>query len=442
MHSVTHSANILATAFAAGRFDPEELVQRGSQVVASRGRWLRPLAVRLAEAFAGKIHPRKSTIVAFLVADAGFCRAYHNDRVQIANLLGPIPEMIPTATAANWQGCLALPTPHDVSRWLNLAPGELDWFADRRRMAHAQSNPKLQHYRYRLLQKRPGEYRLIEAPKPRLKAIQRRILSDILNHVPPHEAAHGFRRGRSITSFAAPHVGKQVVLKMDLQDFFPSTRAAQIQSIFRFLGYPDTVADLLTGLCTTSAPQDIWPTAAPRPAQPTQRQMRRYAEPHLPQGAPTSPVLANLCAYRMDLRFSGLASTVNASYTRYADDMAFSGNQDFARVCQRFSTQAAAIAIDEGYTVHFRKTRIMKQGACQRVAGMVINRRLNISRKDYDRLKAVLTNCARHGPDSQNHDAHNDFRSHLEGRVSFVEQINPERGRRLRALLERIDWSK
>lgn len=441
MHSVTHSANILAAAFAAGRFAPEELFLRGSQVVLSPGRWLRPLTGRLAQAFAGKTRPRTAEVVAFLVADPGFRRAYHHDRIQIRNLLGPAPEMVPTPTAINWSGCVTLPTPHAVSLWLDLTPGELDWFADRRRMAHTQLNPKLQHYRYRLLPKRPGEYRLIEAPKPRMKAIQRQILNDILNHVPPHEASHGFRCGRSISTFATPHAGRQVVLKMDLQDFFPSTGAAQIQSIFRFLGYPDTVADLLTGLCTSSVPQVVWPIKPERQTPQSRQQMRRYAQPHLPQGAPTSPALANLCAYRMDSRLAGLAHTVDASYTRYADDMAFSGDHDFVRICRRFLNHAAAIAIDEGYTVHFRKTRIMKQAARQRVAGIIVNQRLNISRKDFDRLKAVLTNCVRHGPSSQNHDAHDHFRSHLEGRVSFVEQIHPERGGRLRALLKRIDWS-
>jgi hypothetical protein len=71
---------------------------------------------------------------------------------------------------------------------------------------------------------------------------------------------------------------------------------------------------------------------------------------------------------------------------------------------------------------------------------VVANRRLNVGRPDFDRLKATLTNCLRHGPASQNHDGHTDFRAHLEGRVGWVESINPERGKKLRALLAQIAW--
>lgn len=441
MHTIKHFASILATALVAGRFETNALVERGNQVLASRGRWLRPLAKRLEETYGGAIRPRKSDIIAFLLSDPGFCRAYQNERIQIVNLIGPRPAMVPTPPATFWQGCHELRTPQELSQWLGLTSGELAWFADRRQLACQTNKTKLQHYRYRLLQKRPGQYRLIEAPKPRLKAIQRQILTDILNHVPPHDASHGFRRGRSISSFASPHVGQAVVLKMDLQEFFPSIRAAQIQSIFRSLGYPELVADLLTGLCTNSASQEIWHSVQQGQTHQVQQQIRRHAQPHLPQGAPTSPAIANLCAFRMDGRLAGLANKVNASYTRYADDLAFSGDRDFSRICHRFSIHAAVIAMEEGYTVHFRKTQIMKQGVRQKIAGIVVNQRPNISRRDYDRLKAILNNCMRHGPISQNRDAHHDFRGHLEGRVSFAETINPDRGRRLRVLLERIDWS-
>lgn len=441
MSSIHYCANVLARAFAAGDFETDKLVQCGSRVLAKRGRWLRPLAGRLASALGGAIRPRKSEIVAFLLADPGFRRAHENDRIQFANILGALPKMSPVATATTWRGYRELSTPHELSSWLGLDAVQLLWLADPRQLVSKQNNTKLHHYRYRLLPKRPGEFRLIEAPKPRLKAIQRMILEDILTHVPPHEASHGFRRGRSISTFATPHINKAVVLKMDLEDFFPSIGASQVHAIFRFLGYPESVADLLTGLCTTATPLGIWPSKVPGEKHYNRQQVSRYTRRHLPQGAPTSPALANLCAYRLDCRLFSLAKTVSASYTRYADDIVFSGDEHFDRVSRRFSTHVAAVALEQGYAVHFRKTRIMKQATRQRIAGVVVNQRLNISRADYDLLKAILTNCVRHGPDSQNCDAHANYRSHLEGRVSFVERITPDRGRRLRELLERIDWS-
>src|SRR5262249_23329973 len=149
-----------------------------------------------------------------------------------------------------------------------------------------------------------------------------------------------------------------------------------------------------------------------------------YARPHLPQGAPTSPALANVCTYRADCRLSGLAKSAGAVYTRYADDLAFSGDDDFDRRAERFSVHVAAILHEEGLSVNHRKTRIMRRGVRQRLAGVVANERLNVARDDFDRLKAILTNCVRHGPESQNRDGHPSFRSHLEGRVGFVESIN------------------
>jgi len=142
----------------------------------------------------------------------------------------------------------------------------------------------------------------------------------------------------------------------------------------------------------------------------------------------------------MDCRLSGLAKSVAAEYTRYADDLAFSGNQAFERLIERFSTHVAAILMEEGFTVHYRKTRIMRQGVRQHLVGLVANQHMNIMRPDYDRLKAILTNCIRLGPESQNREAHPRFRLNLEGRVGFVEMINPSRGKRLRNIFEQITW--
>jgi hypothetical protein len=107
---------------------------------------------------------------------------------------------------------------------------------------------------------------------------------------------------------------------------------------------------------------------------------------------------------------------------------------------ERFAAHAAAILSEEGFAVHHRKTRIMRPGVRQHLAGVVANRKLNVWRADYDCLKAILTNCVRHGAASQNRDGHNDFRAHLEGRVSYVASLNPEKGKKLRVILERIVW--
>jgi hypothetical protein len=333
----------------------------------------------------------------------------------------------------------ALATPAELADWLDLGLAELDWFADcHGREAQTPAGP-LRHYTYRWLVKRSGKLRLLEAPKQRLKAVQRRLLHEVLDRVPPHDAAHGYRRGRSVASYAAPHAGRAIVLRFDLCDFFPSVPASRVHALFRTAGYPAPVARLLTGLCTNVVPRDVEPDGQ-NPNRWAGRQ--RYRSPHLPQGAPTSPALANLCAYRLDCRLAALAETVGARYSRYADDLAFSGAGEMERGARRFQVEVCRIALEEGFEVHTRKSRFMRQGVRQQLAGVVVNVRPNVRRDEYDRLKAVLTNCVRRGPASQNREGRADFRAHLAGRVAYVALLNPNRGRRLRALLDRIRWEE
>jgi RNA-directed DNA polymerase len=170
------------------------------------------------------------------------------------------------------------------------------------------------------------------------------------------------------------------------------------------------------------------------------RLSRRLATPHLPQGAPTSPALANLCAFGLDRRLAGLASSLDATYTRYADDLAFSGGSLLSRRAPDIGRTVGLIAREEGFVLNERKTRAMPRSARQRVCGIVVNERPNVSRRDYDVLKATLHNAARRGPMGENRAAVPDFRAHLLGRISWVESLNPERGRKLRETFDRIDW--
>ena len=432
----------LARSFLAGEPSVEETVARASRTLGQSWRWLRPVAQRFVERFGNLVRPRHRDVVQFLLDDPSFKRAWirHFDKLSVDQWLTGPQRMQPVPAAAEWD-IPAIESVGALAHWLHLSESELEWFADLKGLGSRRCDPRLGHYHYRVLSKKSGSIRLIEAPKPRLKEIQRQILVGILNRTPVHSAVHGFLKGHSIKTFAAPHVGQRVVLRMDLQDFFPSFAGPRIQAFFRTAGYPESVADLLGGLCTNAAGLSAWKEVE-KPVDPALLREARslYARPHLPQGAPTSPALANLCAYRIDCRLSAMAQSAGACYTRYADDLAFSGDEAFDRSAERFSTYAAAILLEEGFTVHHRKTRIMRQSTRQYLAGMVANHHLNVIRADYDRLKAVLTNCVRYGPESQNRDAHPPFQSHLEGRVGFVQMINPMKGIRLRRILDQIQW--
>lgn len=328
-------------------------------------------------------------------------------------------------------------TPGDLARWLALEAGELDWFADERGLERLERGEPLRHYRYRWIPKRRGGLRLLESPKPRLKAILRRILHELLDRVPPHEAAHGFRAGRSPRTHAEAHVGKRMVVRFDLEDFFLSVTAPHVAAIFRGLGYPSDVAWSLAALTTNVAAPPPWSFGPFTTHDEIARHRRTEAvvrTRHLPQGAPTSPALANLAAYRLDVRLTALARKMGANYTRYADDLAFSGD----RVPN--STIVAVIASDEGFALNHRKTRTMPRSVQQRVTGVVVNERTGVPRADFDRLKAILHNCVRLGPASQNRDQHADFRAHLAGRIAHVKSLTPSRGAQLEEELARIAW--
>lgn len=433
---------VLARCFLAGEPSVEKIVARGSYTLGKRWRWLRPLAQRYVKALADRTRPRQRDVVRFLVHDRGFQRVWskYSHELFVEQWLSEPQRMQPVGVAETWD-VPSIESVGALAEWLGIKACELEWFADLKGLGYRKSGPKLGHYHYRALAKGNGSTRLIEAPKLRLKELQRHILTGILEKVPAHPAVHGFVKGRSIKTFVAPHVGSRVVLKMDLQDFFPSFRAARIQTFFRTLGYPESVADLLGGICTNATPRHVWKKPAFDVDFSRMQEARSlYSRPHLPQGAPTSPAIANLCTYRLDCRLAGLAKCVGAEYTRYADDLAFSGDEALERRIERFSTHVAALLLDEGFTVHHRKTRIMRQGVRQHLAGLVTNQHMNVIRGDFDRLKATLTNCVRLGPESQNRDVRWHFRLHLDGRVAFVEMVNPAKGARLRRIFERIRW--
>ena len=432
----------LAAAFLAGDADADMIAERASLALGRRWRWLRPLAQRYIEEFPAQARPRRREVIEFLSRDRGFQRAWtrHAAELRIVAWPSAVLHMQPVAAAARWQ-IPRLESVRELAEWLRLCESELEWFADLKGIAARSREVRLRHYWYRVLRKESGGVRLIEAPKIHLKQLQRRILEEILEPIPVHPAVHGFVKLRSIKTFAAPHVGRRVVLRMDLKDFFPSFGRWRVQAFYRTAGYPEPVADLLGGLCTSATPRDVWKDAEFTMSGDEIFSARQlYGRPHLPQGSPSSPALANLCAYRMDRRLSGLARAAEANYTRYADDLVFSGDTTFEQAVERFAAYAAAIATEEGFSVHHRKTRIMRQGVRQHLAGVVTNERLNVPRADFDRLKAILINCVNLGPETQNRESHSAFRTHLEGKVAYVESINPQKGARLRKIFEKIPW--
>lgn len=430
----------LATTFLAGRFDEPSLLSRGRGLFDCPQKWLPKLVQRMIAHFDEGTRPLRSKLVEFLRADTRLREAWEKSPFEL-QLHANCPEfVVPADHRADW------PVPRwstvsELGDWLGLEPNELAWFADRKGLERFAADGPLRHYRYRWFRKRGGDARLIESPKPRLKQIQRRLLTDLFEAIPTHPAAHGFRKGRSVKSYVEPHAGQTIVLRMDLQEFFPSLEPARLTGLLMSVGYPEEVARTLTALCSNRVPHDVWQTFPHR----DQWERLRHSEQllqrsHFPQGAPTSPAIANLCAYRLDCRLAGLANWGRATYTRYADDLLFSGGPDFAAKVKRFHIYVAVIALEESLQVNHHKTRIMTQSLQQRVAGVVLNMRPNVPRAEYDQLKAILYQSTLTSPAAQNRDQHRDFRSHLAGRIAYLTQWNPQRGQKLKRLFERIVW--
>ncbi|OED37390.1 hypothetical protein AB833_23480 [Chromatiales bacterium (ex Bugula neritina AB1)] len=322
-------------------------------------------------------------------------------------------------------------TPGDLADWLKITPSQLEWFSNCWRFDS--NTPRyLQHYQYQLMEKRDGRMRLIEKPKTTLKRLQRKIYQEILSTLETHPAVHGFRKDRNCISHASVHTGKKYLLMFDITDCFQSIHWPMVKVVFKRMGYPDAVSILLTALCTHSvrlkpAQLKLFDTA----------QRNRLRQRHLPQGAPTSPALTNAALHRLDIRLTGLAHHFGLDYSRYADDLAMSGNTH--RDWRFLEPLIGGICLDEGVTLNYKKTRIKKSHQKQRVVGIVVNSKTNIDRNYFDTLKAILTNCTKYGLDSQNRYRHPHFRAHLLGRIQYVKSLNERRGAKLEKLYQAIN---
>lgn len=341
-------------------------------------------------------------------------------------------------------------TPQELADWLGIRVGKLAWLVHRSTSDRRPADEQRSHYVYHWVKKRSvsleagspntrpvqTQWRLIEAPKQTLKATQRKILAEILEKIPAHQAAHGFVRGRSIVSNARPHVGQAVVIRLDLQNFYANVTYSRVVAIFRSMGYCREAAIWLGRLTTSAVP---WSLAMPGDDEALKS---LYLRRHLPQGAPTSPALANLSAFGLDVRLSGLLKKFGGNYTRYADDLTLSGSDDFRYALRCVIPLTEQIVRSERFRLNHRKRKVIRRGHRQVVTGVVVNAKPNIPRDEFDRLKAILHNCVKLGPSSQNRDGLPDFTAHLRGRIAFVRQLNPARAEKLRLLFERIDWRR
>ncbi len=286
------------------------------------------------------------------------------------------------------------------------------------------------HYHRWQVPKRDGSLRLISAPKPELKAVQRWITREVTEHLPLHGAAHGFITGRSIVTNARVHAGARMVVKLDIRGFYPTVTMRRVKGLLRRAGLGEQVATVMALLATES----------PRETVVTHGRTHYVAlgPRSLPQGAPTSPSITNALCLRLDCRMSGLARKLGCRYTRYADDLTFSWHGDAAAKVGTLLRAVGMIVRAEGFEVHQKKTRVMRQGARQKVTGLVVNRapegrpEVRVPRKTQRELRAAIRNRELGRPGK------GETLEQLKGMAAFVMMTDRERGRAFMARIDRL----
>jgi RNA-directed DNA polymerase len=305
----------------------------------------------------------------------------------------------------------------DLAAAMEMTVGQLRFLAFDRKTS------TVSHYvRFKIAKKTGGE-RLISAPLPKMKAAQHWILDRILEKVPMHAAAHGFRRGRSIVTNATPHVGTDVVINLDLKDFFPSISYRRVKGVFQALGYGEAIATILALICTEATTEEI------------ELDGRTYfvatSDRHLPQGAPTSPAITNLLCRRLDKRLANMALSQGFAYTRYADDLTFSASGDATRQLCNILKHTQNIVTHEGLTVHPDKTRVLRKSQQQEVTGIVVNEKLTIDRATLKKFRATLHQIDKDGLADKHWGNGDDLLAQIEGFANYVMMVNPQKGKPL-----------
>jgi retron-type reverse transcriptase len=321
-------------------------------------------------------------------------------------------------------GLPVLSTPAEIAEALGLTVSRLRWLA-----FHAEVATRT-HYMHFMVPKKNGGQRMLSAPHRTLALAQRWIFERIVAKLPAEPAAHGFLPGRSILSNAEPHAGRALVVKLDLEGFFPSIGFPRVRKVFERLGYSPAVATILALLCTECPRRTVVLEGTTYHVATGPR--------GLPQGACTSPGLSNQVARRLDRRLSGLAAKLGLNYTRYADDLTFSGDECLKGRVGYLMARVRHIARDEGFTVNEAKTRVQRRNMAQIVTGLVVNDRPGVRRDEVRRLRAILHRARTEGLDRQNRENLPDVREWLRGKIAFVRMARPEVGDRLLADLEAI----
>lgn len=279
-------------------------------------------------------------------------------------------------------------------------------------------------YRRYTIPKKSGAPRSIHAPNKMLKFVQGRILTRYFDQLDYPEHISAYVPGRSTRESAEKHAGKAVLIVLDLKDFFTSTRRSWVRKAIQDqFGYSHNVSGLLADLMTV--PMDFTFGG-------------RYV---VPQGSPTSGAVCNWVAnHRLDPGVLKLCDNWGMTYTRYADDLAFTSEKPMARKeTHRFIKEVIKTVKQSRYTVNYKKLRVARAGRQQRLLGMTINEKPNIMRSKYKQMRARLHHCYHKGFETvakeMGFPSGAALESRIDGHLSYYHMINPDKTAKLKEQL-------
>lgn len=310
----------------------------------------------------------------------------------------------------------------ELGEAMGLTPSDISWLSYHRRVA---SND---HYHRFYIPKKKGGQRLIASPKRKLRIAQGWILGEILSKVPLNEHAMAFRSGLSIKDNAEKHLQKKVVIRIDLKDFFPSIKFKRIKGLFRHFGYSEGIASILGLICSDAARIEAKLDDKPYHIA--------LSERYLPQGACTSPALTNIICRKLDRRLAGLAQKWGYTYTRYADDIVLSHEEE-VKGLGAFLKFVKAIIEEEGFEVNEEKLKVMRPHSRQVVTGIVVNKHLNISRRDYRNFRSFLHHYSEKGAEEMSKKIGKNATQYAKGYFSFMRMVAPHKAERIK---EKYPW--
>lgn len=275
------------------------------------------------------------------------------------------------------------------------------------------------YYRFEI-PKKNGKMRQIAAPKTQLKAAQRQILEQILQKAEISDLSHGFIKSRSVlTGAKAHHTSPDLLINIDLENFFPTITFARVRGLYQSFGYSGYIASLLAMICTycERMPLEIK----------GEIKYIKTSDRILPQGSPASPMITNIICRTMDQRIYGLCQKLGFTYTRYADDMSFSytGDTDSLSIGS-FLNSIRKIIEDEGFHMNQEKTHILRKNNRQYITGIVINNEeIGVPKKWVKILKASIHN-AQKLKDSGGTVA-NQTIYEISGKIAWLKSVNATR---------------